>query len=110
MSQDLKLTDIATSGTVTSVVIILLLGRTWLLPSYVHILGGLRQDFLRGVGKPTSRHFKIHGQQRNQGQQITVGQQRRTEKTTTTRRTGRQEAHRTGEEYGKEGKKGEWGG
>ena len=41
-------------GTLTSVVNLLLFGRAGSLPSGARILIGLREDFLRGVGKLTS--------------------------------------------------------
>ena len=48
-----KLGAFRTFGTLISVDIVLLLGRAGSLPGYARILGGLREDFLQGVGKLT---------------------------------------------------------
>ena len=49
----MEFTDIATFATLTSVVKVLLLGRSESLPRCARILSDLKGDFLRGVGKLT---------------------------------------------------------
>ena len=50
----MKSTDIATSVILNSVVKVLRLGRSWSLHRCARILSGLKEDFLRDVGKLNS--------------------------------------------------------